>query len=73
MVLLLALVYQNPIRQLLSKSFPHTRLCQAAISFMVKSSHADGTCDDYFPYERAMGALVFSLYGNRELLDPKDE
>jgi hypothetical protein len=33
---------------------------------MIKSSHKDGTCDDYFPYERAMGALVFSLYAATE-------
>jgi hypothetical protein len=29
-------------------------------------SHRDGTCDDYFPFERAMGALVFSLYAATE-------
>lgn len=34
----------------------------AAIEFALRSSHADGTTDDYFPFERAMGALVFSLY-----------
>ena len=34
--------------------------------YMAKSSHADGTCDDYFPFERAMGALVFSLYSASE-------
>ena len=32
-------------------------LSEAAIRYMIKSSHKDGTCDDYFPYERAMGAL----------------
>lgn len=35
---------------------------QAAISFARKSSHADGSCDDYYPYERAYGAAVFSLH-----------
>ena len=41
-------------------------LSSAAINFMIRSSHKDGTCDDYFPYERAMGALVFSLYAASE-------
>jgi hypothetical protein len=41
-------------------------LTEAAIRYMIKSSHKDGTCDDYFPYERAMGALVFSLYAATE-------
>ena len=41
-------------------------LSEAAIRYMIKSSHKDGTCDDYFPYERAMGALVFSLYAATE-------
>jgi hypothetical protein len=67
MVLLLALVYQNPYPGNSFHKVSRIReLCEAAISFMVKSSHADGTCDDYFPYERAMGALVFSLYGATE-------
>ncbi|MBK8259869.1 MAG: hypothetical protein IPK80_00835 [Nannocystis sp.] len=30
------------------------------------SSHADGSCDDYFPFERALGALVFSTYAMTE-------
>ena len=43
---------------------------------MIRGSHPDGTCDDYFPYERAMGALVFSLYAGTEayrLLGLRDE
>lgn len=67
MVLLLALVYQNPYPGNSFHMVPRIReLCEAAISFMIKSSHIDGTCDDYFPYERAMGALVFSLYAATE-------
>jgi hypothetical protein len=59
----LALVYQYP--------FPGNRyygcerlreLAIAAIDFALRSSHRDGTCDDYFPFERAMGAMAFSLY-----------
>ena len=41
-------------------------IAEAAVRYMAKSSHADGTCDDYFPFERAMGALVFSLYSASE-------
>jgi hypothetical protein len=39
-------------------------ICQyvrAGILFAARSSHADGSCDDYFPNERALGATVFSL------------
>lgn len=38
----------------------------AGIRFANKGSHPDGTCDDYFPFERAMGAFVFSLYACTE-------
>lgn len=38
----------------------------AGIRFANKASYKDGTCDDYFPFERAMGALVFSLYACTE-------
>jgi len=51
-------------------------LSEAAIRYMIKSSHKDGTCDDYFPFERAMGALVFSLYAASEayqVIGMKDE
>ncbi len=67
MVLLLALVFKNPYP---GNSFHEVsrirELSEAAIRFMIKSSHKDGTCDDYFPFERAMGALVFSLYAASE-------
>lgn len=55
--------------------FPHNpyrgverlrELVVASIEFARKSSHADGSCDDYFPYERALGALVFSTYAMTE-------
>lgn len=36
-------------------------LALAGCFYAMRSSHPDGTCDDYFPYERALGALVFSL------------
>ena len=67
MVLLLALVYAKDYP---GNPFYHVsrirELSVAAINFTMKSSHPDGTCDDYFPYERAMGALVFSLYAATE-------
>ncbi len=34
---------------------------EAGIRYAAKSSHKDGSCDDYFPYERAGGAAAFSL------------
>ena len=36
-------------------------LAVAAMRFAARSSHADGSCDDYYPFERALGAAVFSL------------
>jgi hypothetical protein len=36
-------------------------LAAAGIRFAARSSHADGSCDDYYPFERALGAAVFSL------------
>lgn len=41
-------------------------LVLASMHFARKSSHSDGTCDDYFPFERALGALVFSTYAMTE-------
>ena len=34
---------------------------EAGILFAARSAHTDGSCDDYFPYERAGGAAAFSL------------
>ncbi|MBD2041739.1 hypothetical protein [Microcoleus sp. FACHB-672] len=34
---------------------------EAGILYAARSAHADGSCDDYFPYERAGGAAAFSL------------
>ena len=33
----------------------------AGMRFAARSAHRDGSCDDYFPYERAGGAAAFSL------------
>ena len=67
MVLPLALVYANEYPGNRYQGIGRIReLAEAAIRYMVSSSHPDGTCDDYFPFERAMGALVFSLYSASE-------
>ncbi|WP_144863046.1 hypothetical protein [Hyella patelloides] len=34
---------------------------EAGILYGLRSSHSNGSCDDYFPYERAAGAAAFSL------------
>jgi hypothetical protein len=34
---------------------------EAGILYAAHSAHVDGSCDDYFPYERAGGAAAFSL------------
>lgn len=39
---------------------------RAGIDYARLSSHPDGSCDDYFPYERAAGAAAFSLYACTE-------
>lgn len=37
------------------------RWVEAGIRYAAASGHADGSCDDYFPHERAGGAAAFSL------------
>ncbi len=34
---------------------------EAGIIYAANSAHADSSCDDYFPFERAAGAAAFSL------------
>ncbi len=38
----------------------------AVIEFARKETHPDGSVDDYFPFERALGAHVFSTYAMTE-------
>lgn len=33
----------------------------AMLRYALRSAHRDGSCDDYYPWERALGAAVFSL------------
>jgi hypothetical protein len=37
------------------------RSVEAGIRFAARSAHKDGSCDDYYPFERAAGAAAFSL------------
>jgi hypothetical protein len=41
----------------------------AGIRYAARSSHPDGSCDDYYPFERAAGAAAFSLFAILETLD----
>src|SRR5438094_607476 len=48
----------------------------AGIRYAARSAHADGACDDYFPFEKAGGAAAFSLLACVEsysLLGLRDE
>lgn len=38
----------------------------AGIRYMARSAHSDGSCDDYFPFEKAAGAAAFSLLAGME-------
>jgi hypothetical protein len=39
---------------------------EAGILYAAKTAHRDGSCDDYFPFERAAGAAAFSLLAGIE-------
>lgn len=62
LVLPLALVYSLDIP---GNDFYQKKILRewvlAGIRFAEFSSHKDGSCDDYFPYEKAGGATAFSL------------
>ena len=45
------------------------RWVEAGILFAAQSAHSDGSCDDYFPHERAGGAAAFSLLACVESYD----
>lgn len=60
-----------PLAMVYSRRLPGNRwqgnqrvreLAVAGIRFAARSSHSDGSCDDYYPFERALGAAVFSLH-----------
>ena len=61
-LLALALVYVHPLPGNVWHAQPRVReLCIAGLRYSAQASHADGSCDDYYPHERALGAAVFSL------------
>ena len=58
----LALAYALPIPQSPYHRQPALREWAAAgIRYAASSAHPDGSCDDYFPFEKAGGAAAFSL------------
>ncbi len=75
--LLLAFVYCNDFPgNIYYKKERIKELCIAAMRFMEKSSHRDGSADEFYPYERALGATELSLYCATEaylLLKHRDE
>ena len=59
-----------PLAQVFAYALPGNRwhneprlreLAVAGLHFAARSCHADGSCDDYYPFERALGAAAFSL------------
>ncbi len=61
-VLPLALVYHYALPG--NRWYRHPRvgeLVLAGARFTVRACHRDGSCDDYYPFERALGAAVFAL------------
>ncbi|MCB2154061.1 hypothetical protein KQI84_04195 [bacterium] len=66
-VLPLALAYKLQMPNNPYYGLPRMKeLVEAGIDFARESSYPNGSCDDYFPFERALGALVFSLYAMTE-------
>lgn len=61
-VLPLALVYRHSLPGNRWRGNAELRnLILAGLRFSARNCHADGSCDDYYPYERALGAAVFSF------------
>lgn len=58
----LALAYHTPLPNNPYYQKPAIRQwVEAGILYAAHSAHPDGSCDDYFPFERAAGAAAFSL------------
>jgi hypothetical protein len=45
------------------------RWAEAGIRFAARAAHHDGSCDDYYPFEKAAGAAAFSLFACQEAAD----
>jgi len=66
-VLPLALVYHFPFPN--NPYYQQERIREwvsAGIQYASRSAHPDGSCDDYYPFEKALGATAFSLYAASE-------
>jgi hypothetical protein len=63
----LALAYSLPIA---GNAYFHQQAikdwAEAGMVYAARSAHSDGSCDDYFPYEKAAGAAAFSLLAGLE-------
>lgn len=63
----LALVYTHPFPDNSYQGQERIReLSLAVIRYQALSGHADGSCDDFYPYERAMGSTAFTLFAMAE-------
>lgn len=63
----LALAYRLELAENPYRGDPALReWIEAGIRFAARSAHRDGSCDDFFPYERAAGAAAFALLGCME-------
>lgn len=76
-VLPLALIYKFPLPgNVYHQQERIKELCLAGIYYLQKCSHFDGSRDEFYPNERALGATAFSLYAATEaylLLEYKDK
>lgn len=62
LVLPLALVWSLDLPDNPYRGSPEVRAwIEAGIRYAARSAHADGSCDDYYPFERASGAAAFAL------------
>jgi hypothetical protein len=69
-VLPLALAYSLPVPgNPYHQEDAIARWAEAGIRFAARAAHRDGSCDDYFPFERAAGATAFSLFACLEAAD----
>lgn len=64
LVLPLALVWSLDLPGNVFRGQPAIReAIEAGIRYAARSAHRDGSCDDYYPFERAAGAASFALLG----------
>ena len=77
LTLVLAIVHETSYKS--NKFYKNSKIkeyVESGIESAIYLSHSNGSTDDYYPYEKALGATVFSLYALTEsylLLDLKDE